>query len=317
LSVAAKHGRNVSQNSPDLIADIELGYDPNATGLLRRVGGKGSLGPVVHKGTHTWRAVRTGSGTATIQISPARLGVSVSIWGSGSAEALETVPELLGSADDPSKLIARDPVVARLVAGASGSYRMTRTNSIWEHIMPTVLGQKVPTTSAMRSWQAILRRWGELPPGPGPVDLVLGPHPDRVAELAYHDFHAMNVERKRADVIIAAARRHKALERALDKEPDAARAHLQAIRGIGPWTASIVAQVGLGDPDSVIVGDYKLPSLVAWNMAGERTAGDARMLELLEPYRGQRARVQNLLKFGAARPPRHGPRMDIVNIQQR
>jgi len=241
----------------------------------------------------------------------------VKIWGSGSDLALATIPELLGSADDPSKLTARDPVVARLLAGAPGSYRMTRTNSIWEHIVPTVLGQKVPTTSAMRSWQAILRRWGEPAPGPGPANLVLGPHPDRVAELAYHDLHPMNVERKRAGVIIAAARRHRALERALDKEPDAARAHLQAIRGIGPWTASIVTQLGLGDPDSVIVGDYKLPSLVAWNMAGERAADDDRMLELLEPYRGQRARVQNLLKFGATKPPRHGPKLDIVDIQRR
>jgi len=307
----------VSRDLPDIVADLDLGFDPMAAKLLRRVGGKGRLGPVVHHQGQTWRAVRTGSGAATIHMAPRALGVLVKVWGPGSAEALTTVPQLLGSADNPSELVAHDPLVARLIAAAPGSYRMTRTNTIWEHIVPTVLGQKVPTASAMASWQAILHRWGEPAPGQGPTNLVLGPHPDRLAELAYHDLHPMNVERKRAEVIITAARRWKALERALGKQPDAARSHLQAIRGVGPWTASIVTQLGLGDPDAVIVGDYKLPSLVAWNLAGERIATDERMLELLEPYRGQRARVQNVIKYGASGPPRHGPRIDIVDIRGR
>ena len=63
-----------------------------------------------------------------------------------------------------------------------------------------------------------------------------------------------------------------------------------------------------GDPDAVSVGDYHLPDVVAWALAGERRADDARMLELLEPYRGQRGRVQRLLEVGRVLPPRRGPR---------
>jgi hypothetical protein len=33
------------------------------------------------------------------------------------------------------------------------------------------------------------------------------------------------------------------------------------------------------------------------------------MLELLEPYRGQRGRVQRLLEVGGLTAPRYGPRM--------
>jgi hypothetical protein len=33
------------------------------------------------------------------------------------------------------------------------------------------------------------------------------------------------------------------------------------------------------------------------------------MLELLEPYRGQRGRVQRLLEVGGITAPRYGPRM--------
>jgi 3-methyladenine DNA glycosylase/8-oxoguanine DNA glycosylase len=84
--------------------------------------------------------------------------------------------------------------------------------------------------------------------------------------------------------------------------------------GIGPWTASIVRRLTFGDPDSVIVGDYNLPALVAWTLTGERRADDARMLELLEPFRGQRGRVQRLLTLAGARPPRRAPRARLRNL---
>jgi hypothetical protein len=49
--------------------------------------------------------------------------------------------------------------------------------------------------------------------------------------------------------------------------------------------------------------------MVAWALAGEPRADDARMLELLEPYRGQRGRVQRYLEVGRITAPRYGPRM--------
>ena len=46
-----------------------------------------------------------------------------------------------------------------------------------------------------------------------------------------------------------------------------------------------------------------------------RAADDARMLELLEPYRGQRARVVRLLELSGIRPPRYGPRLSPRRIE--
>ena len=89
--------------------------------------------------------------------------------------------------------------------------------------------------------------------------------------------------------------------------PDAYR-RLQAFHGVGPWSAAEVALVALGDPDAVSVGDYNLPSMVTWALLGERRGTDERMLELLEPYRGHRARVLRLLGAAHGGPPRHGPR---------
>ena len=65
----------------------------------------------------------------------------------------------------------------------------------------------------------------------------------------------------------------------------------------------------LGDDDAVSVGDYHIPNLVAWTLAGEPRGDDARMLELLEPYRGRRALVVRLLELSGAGAPRRGPRL--------
>jgi hypothetical protein len=57
------------------------------------------------------------------------------------------------------------------------------------------------------------------------------------------------------------------------------------------------------------VGDFHLPDLVCWALAGEPRGDDVRMLELLEPHRGQRARLVRLLELSGSAPPRYGPRL--------
>ena len=57
------------------------------------------------------------------------------------------------------------------------------------------------------------------------------------------------------------------------------------------------------------VGDFHLPSMVSWALAGEPRGTDERMLELLEPYRGQRGRVLRLLELTGVGPPRRAPRL--------
>ena len=113
------------------------------------------------------------------------------------------------------------------------------------------------------------------------------------------------------------ARDARALETLVHAPLDEAYRRLLAYPGIGPWTAAEVGARALGDPDAVSVGDFHLPNLVAWALAGEPRANDARMLELLEPWRGQRGRVIRLLEASGLAAPRFGPRMaprSIANI---
>jgi len=170
----------------------------------------------------------------------------------------------------------------------------------------------VTGAEARRAYRGIIARWGET--APGPFGLRLMPPPEVLARLPYEAFHPIGLERRRADLIRSVALRAARFEEIVDLPlPDAYR-RLMALPGLGPWTAAEVALRALGDADAVSVGDYHIPSMVGFALAGERKATDARMLELLAPYRGQRGRVIRLLEEGGVRPPARGPRMSVRSI---
>ena len=155
--------------------------------------------------------------------------------------------------------------------------------------------------------------WGE--PAPGPIDARTPPDPAALAGLEYHDLHALGIERQRAVVVIETARRARRLEAAVAMEREQAYRRLEAIRGIGPWTAAHAMGVAWGDQDAVPIGDFHLPNMVAWGLAGEPRADDARMLELLEPYAGHRRRAIVLLKSGGVSAPRYGPKTAVRSFE--
>ena len=84
---------------------------------------------------------------------------------------------------------------------------------------------------------------------------------------------------------------------------------LRAFPGIGPWTAAEVGFRAFGDPDAVSVGDFHIPNMVCWALAREPRGTDERMLELLEPYRGQRARVTRYLELARMAARATAPRL--------
>ena len=93
-----------------------------------------------------------------------------------------------------------------------------------------------------------------------------------------------------------------------------ARRRLGAFPGIGVWTVNNVAMLALGDADAVSVGDYWLKHIVSNALTGEPRGTDERMLELLEPWRGQRGRVCRLLMAGGPALPRFGPRLPLRQL---
>lgn len=274
-----------------------------------------TLGPLAHgRGDTTvrigrgeaWLAFHTPDGAASLRLQMTGPAViTASAWGEGAERALDGVPALIGEQDRPEDFVARHPVLRRLQRSNAG-LRLPTTGRVFQSLLPTIIEQKVTGTEAFRTYGAILRFHGS--PAPGPLgSLRLPPRPERLAGLPYHAFHPMGLERRRADVVRRAAARAGWLE-AADDATEATR-RLVALPGIGPWTAAEVVRVAFGNPDAISVGDYHVPNMVAWALAGEPRADDARMLELLEPYRGQRGRVQRYLEVGGVVAPRYGPRM--------
>jgi 3-methyladenine DNA glycosylase/8-oxoguanine DNA glycosylase len=262
-------------------------------------------------GDGVWRATRTPEGPATVHLSGGGHHVDVEAWGPGAQWAVEHAPSLVGAEDREEGFDANHPVVAELRRRLRG-LRVGRSHAVVEALIPTVLEQKVQGIQAKRSYQRLVRALGER--APGPVALLVPPSPDRVVALPYYAFHGMNVERRRAETVRLVARHARRLEETTAMAPQAATRRLRALPGVGAWTAAEVSLVALGDADAVSVGDYHLPHHVAWALAGEARADDARMLELLEPYRGHRGRVIRLLVAGHPGPPRFGPRLPLKSI---
>jgi 3-methyladenine DNA glycosylase/8-oxoguanine DNA glycosylase len=290
---------------PLLPVDLRLTLFP-----LRR----GRLDPTVRfEPAGVWRGTRTPAGPATthLRVAPADGTATMQAWGAGAEWALDAFPALIGAGDDEAGFEPGAGLVGDLHHRLRG-LRIGRTGAVMEALVPSILEQKVVGLEARRSYARLVRSLGE--PAPGPAGLFLPPAPKVLATTPSWVFHRANVERKRADVIRRACSYASRLEETVAMAPADARRRLTALAGIGAWTAAEVAMVALGDADAVSLGDYHLPNMVSWALAGEPRGDDARMLELLEPWRGHRGRVLRLLGAGAGGAPRYGPRTPLRSI---
>jgi 3-methyladenine DNA glycosylase/8-oxoguanine DNA glycosylase len=265
------------------------------------------------EGPVAWWAVRTADGPATLRLAPAQAGWRVTAWGPGADLAAEQAPRLLGSEDDPAALMLRAGPLRDLARSLPG-LRFGRSDAVLASLVPAIIEQKVTGLEAKRSFRRLVLRYGE--PAPGPGRLYLPPAPDRLATLPYFELHPLGLEQRRAVTLIRAAREAARLESAVGLPPERALALLRSVPGVGAWTAAETARAAFGDPDALSMGDFHLPHLVAWALAGEPRGDDARMLELLEPYRGQRARLVRLLELSGIVPPRYGPRMAARSFER-
>ena len=262
----------------------------------------------------TWRATRTpaGPGTERLWLDGDRLRVEA--WGPGAEWLCANAADLVGEGRSSAGFEPRHPLLVELHRRHRG-VRIPRTAAVLEAAVPSILEQKVIGLQARQAYRRLLAELGEAAPGPLPLRLL--PAPAVLAATPYWVFHPWGVEQRRAETVTRAARHASRLEEAAVMGPADALRRLTALPGIGAWTAAEIAVVALGDPDAVSIGDYHLPNLVSWALAGEPRGTDERMLELLEPYRGHRARVVQLLELAGIAAPRRGPRLALSRIAER
>lgn len=195
--------------------------------------------------------------------------------------------------------------------------RLFATGAVYEELLMAILGQRITGGEAAAQWRRLCRQHGTVD---ARTDLTCAPAPGVLASLAYHDLHRIGVERRRAETLIRVGRLFAEKPSFLDGDPHLRR-RLESVMsggvflpGIGPWTAAVVLGRAYGDPDALAVGDWHLKHLVAHALAGRARGTDAEMLEILEPYRGQRHRVVTLLAADGQHAPRFGPRRRILHV---
>lgn len=266
---------------------------------------------MLRQGNRWVRASRTPDGPATLSLTFDEGTCSCETWGAGSGWAMEHVPHLLGAFDEPERFVSETQPMRDLSRRFAG-LRFGATMLLTEVLVPTIIEQKVTGRQARASYRELVISTSE--PAPGPFELMLPPDPMRLAEMAYHRFHPFGIEQRRADAIRVAASEAGRIDALASRTGADAMEWLKRLPGIGPWTAAETVRLAMGDPDAVSIGDFHLPNMVAWVLAGEPRADDRRMLELLEPYRGQRARAARFIELSGAKAPAFGPREPIRSI---
>lgn len=257
----------------------------------------------------TWgKSVGAGQGT--------NVEAHVETYGDGADWLLARADRLSGVTDDVTGFEPTQQPVRDLWRRHRGD-RIPATGTLWHDAAWFIVQQRIDTTSAAEQWRRLVSDLGT--PAPGISDLMVPPEPETVARLGYHQFHRYGIERQRADHLRNAARVARRLQALVDDGADVETAmpRLRSVPGIGPWTATCLAVQTWGDADTAIVGDDGIPSMVAWLLAGERRAGDARMLELLEPFRPHRHRIVRLGYAGDVKAPRRTSRARRDDIRRR
>jgi 3-methyladenine DNA glycosylase/8-oxoguanine DNA glycosylase len=278
--------------------------------------------PTTRRGPTSFaKAVLTPDGPGTMLLTWSRGGdATAEAWGSGAGWLLDRAPHWVGLRDDLSGF---DPTLHPIVGEwwrRHPGLRLAAGGVIWQELLLVLLGQRVTAGEAFKSWARIVYEWGVR--APGPCELLLPPTPQVVASASYVDLHRFNVERRRADAIRLAAKRANRLEEAATMEPADAFTRLTVLPGMGAWTATSVISACHGAPDTIVLGDFNLPTMINYAFTGDArriapdAGGDALMCRHLAPWSGHRQRIVRLLSTVGVSVPRRAPRSFNPDIRR-
>ena len=261
------------------------------------------------------RATLTPEGPTTEHLRQLGDEVEVEAWGPGAGWALEHAPDLVGEHDDATAFHPVHPVLTDLARRLAG-VRLCRSDAAFEALVPAVLEQKITGLEAVRVRRRMALALGEPAPGPAErlVGLRLPPSPERLASLAYYDLHSLGLERRRAEVIIR-------LRRERPPSNGSVRGNTRMPRR--GWSGCPASGPGRRPRWLALPGRSRRhqrrrlspPEPGRFALAGEPRGDDARMLELLEPYRGQRGTRPASARAVGHRAPRYGPHMPTRAIE--
>lgn len=258
-----------------------------------------------------WLAARTPDGHGAIRMRRTRSRLIGEAWGPGARWLISRMGSIGGLDDDPTAFETDDPIVSELHRSHPG-WRFGRTDLVFDSLVTTICAQKVTGTEAKRAVRGLYRRFADPAPGPNPR-LQLPPDPERMADAPYYEYHALHLEKRRADLLRRVSRAAADIDRLAGTSSAEAARYLQGFTGISVWTSAGTLATSHGDADQVPVGDFHIKHMVVHHLTGRDRGTDEEMLELLEPFRPHRGRVVRLLHT-LGHEPKFGPRATPRNI---
>jgi AraC family transcriptional regulator of adaptative response / DNA-3-methyladenine glycosylase II len=202
------------------------------------------------------RALRLAHGPGIVELTPADGHIAARMTLADMRDLTAAIARcrwLLDLDADPvavDELLAEDPDLRPVVLGAPGR-RVPRCVDGAELAVRAVLGQQVSTAAARTSAGRLVARFGEpiADPRGGLTHLFPDVHALQSAAVA------MPASRQRcmAALVDALCAQRLSLHPGCDRAE--AMAVLEALPGIGPWTAHTIAMRALGDPDAFLATD--------------------------------------------------------------
>ena len=266
-----------------------------------------------------WRAGRTPEGAGTLRLAVIDGEVEARAWGPGAGWLVDSVPDLLGGADDPAGFPAEElpDVLVGPWRRIGPRWRVPRSRLVLEALLVAILEQKVTGVQSRRAWRSMLREVGEPAPGPTPRPMHVLPEPAVLRAVPSWQWHRWGVGPHQSATIMRVLQSPARIAECADLPVDQAARRLASIPGVGGWTVAEVAQRALGDADAVSFGDFHVAHHVVYAFTGAMDGTDERMAELLAPFAGHRYRVQRLVEASGVTRPARGPRMAIADHRRR
>jgi 3-methyladenine DNA glycosylase/8-oxoguanine DNA glycosylase len=187
-------------------------------------------------------------------------------------------------------LASGDPLLRDLVAMRPW-IRLPQYLDPFEGTVRAILGQQVSLAAASTMVDRLVRRVGDAAPELNGAPLLAFPLPESVAALGLEGLLALGLTRAKAAALHSLA--VAVLDGGLDWErlrfapADQAEAELDALPGIGPWTASYVRMRTLGDRDAFPASDLGVVKALRALLPREPTPD--RIAALAEAWRPWRA----------------------------
>ena len=181
-----------------------------------------------------------------------------------------------------------DPLLHALVHDRP-AIRLPRLVDLFEAIVRAIVGQQVSVSGATTVVDRLVRRFGT------PIDdrLFRFPTPAQIGSADIADITPLGLTRAKAAALVGSGRamRDGVISRATleTATPEQAQCDLDALPGIGPWTASYVRLRALGDPDVFLEGDLGVLKALQKALGRDRLVRPAEALAIAERWRPWRS----------------------------